>query len=60
MYSLRRSFATTLLRNEIVETKAAQLMGHIKGQTMSYQRYASGHLIKKLKETIDTISLDEE
>ena len=56
LYSLRHSFATHLIANEVKAEVVSELMGHAhKSMTMS--RYAKGFPIKLLQEAVESLSL---
>jgi len=52
-HSLRGMFATALQRAGVEELKAAALLGHERGSTMSYGYYSTGYQRKQLKEAYD-------
>lgn len=55
LYSLRHSFATYLKQKGIEESIVAELMGHSRGTTLSYTRYAGAFPLITLKEYIDKL-----
>lgn len=55
LYSLRHSFATYLKRKGIEENIVAELMGHSRGTTLSYTRYAGDSSLSILKENINKL-----
>ena len=59
LYSLRHNFITKLRNNGIPESFAAEIVGHKKGETMSYSRYAAPDQVQKLHEIINTIKYDD-
>ena len=58
LYSLRHNFETELRNNGVPESFAAEIVGHKKGETMSYSRYAAPDQVQKLHEIINTIKYD--
>lgn len=55
LHSLRHSFATKLYQNGVNENIANELLGHSKGKTMSYNRYADGSDISELSSVVNMI-----
>jgi integrase len=56
VYSLRHSMATKLLNANVEELKINEILGHLKGNSMSVNRYASGFDISILREAINKVS----
>lgn len=54
LYSLRHTFATTLIANSVQPEVVSELMGHAHS-TMTMNRYVKGFPIKVLKEAIDKL-----
>jgi len=54
LYSLRHTFATTLIAKGIQPEVVSELMGHAHS-TMTMNRYVKGYPIKVLKEAIDKL-----
>lgn len=55
-YSLRHSFATDLINNNIDSNVVSELMGH-SHNTMTLSRYSKGYSVHKLFESISSLSL---
>ncbi len=55
LYSLRHSFATYLKEAMVVESLTAELMGHSRGKTMSYGRYAGSYSLEIMRDTINKL-----
>jgi len=54
LYSLRHTFATTLIQRGADASVVSELMGH-SHTTMTLSRYSTGFSIKQLKEVIETL-----
>lgn len=54
LYSLRHSFATSLISNDVRPEVVSELMGHAHS-TMTMNRYVKGYPIEVLKEAIDCL-----
>ena len=52
-HSFRVMFATAMQRSEVPELKAAAILGHKRGNTMSYGYYSDGYTLPQLKEAYD-------
>nr|WP_211245047.1 tyrosine-type recombinase/integrase [Thalassotalea mangrovi] len=52
-HSFRAMFSTALQRAEVNELKAAALVGHARGKTMTYGYYSRGYELEQLKEAYD-------
>jgi integrase len=52
-HSFRVMFATAMQRSEVSELKAAAILGHKRGSTMSYGYYSDGYTLVQLKEAYD-------
>jgi hypothetical protein len=52
---LRHTFETALRDARANQSEAAELAGHSKGETMSFDRYAKTGLLPNLKETIEML-----
>lgn len=52
-HSFRVMFATAMQRAEVPELKAAAILGHKRGNTMSYGYYSDGYTLVQLKEAYD-------
>lgn len=59
LYSLRHSFATYLKQAMVEESLTAELMGHARGKTMSYGRYAGSYELKILKDTVNKLEINK-
>jgi integrase len=55
LHSLRHSFSTFLKRANVSESYVAELMGHSRGSTMSFGRYAGNFALGELKNIIDLL-----
>lgn len=49
-HSFRVMFATAMQRSGVIEGKAAAILGHERGTTMSYDYYSDGYLLPQLQE----------
>ncbi|WP_206483270.1 tyrosine-type recombinase/integrase [Thalassotalea sp. G2M2-11] len=52
-HSFRVMFATAMQQAEVEELKAAAIIGHKRGNTMTYGYYSKGYELKQLKEAYD-------
>lgn len=57
-HSMRHSFATSLLRHDVPENLANELMGHSFGKTMSYSTYGHGSQFEILRNTINKVNYE--
>jgi len=46
-------FSTAMQRAEVAELKAAAILGHKRGSTMTYGYYSDGYTLPQLKEAYD-------
>lgn len=58
LHSFRHTVATQLQQADVAETVTAQLLGHSRGETLSYTHYGKGALLAKLKASIDMITYE--
>lgn len=58
LHSFRHTVATQLQQADIAETVTAQLLGHSRGEALSYTHYGKGADLIKLKSAIDLIGFD--
>ncbi len=58
LHSFRHTVATQLQQADIAETVTAQLLGHSRGETLSYTHYGKGSDLIKLKSAIDLITYE--
>lgn len=52
-HSFRKMFSTAIQRSEVAELKAAAILGHKRGDTMTYGYYSDGYTLPQLKEAYD-------
>ncbi|PSW41709.1 tyrosine-type recombinase/integrase [Photobacterium leiognathi] len=52
-HSFRVMFSTAMQRSEVIELKAAAILGHARGNTMTYGYYSDGYTLPQLKEAYD-------
>jgi integrase len=52
-HSFRVMFSTAMQRSEVIELKAAAILGHARGNTMTYGYYSDGYRLPQLKEAYD-------
>ncbi|MEZ9595722.1 tyrosine-type recombinase/integrase [Shewanella sp. 10N.261.52.F9] len=52
-HSFRVMFATAMQQAEVSELKAAAMLGHKRGNTMTYAYYSRGYELQQLKEAYD-------
>jgi integrase len=53
LHSFRVMFSTAMQRAEVIELKAAAILGHSRGNTMTYGYYSDGYTLPQLKEAYD-------
>jgi integrase len=53
LHSFRVMFSTAMQRAEVIELKAAAILGHKRGNTMTYGYYSDGYTLPQLKEVYD-------
>jgi hypothetical protein len=46
-------FSTAMQRSEVIELKAAAILGHARGNTMTYGYYSDGYTLPQLKDAYD-------
>jgi integrase len=52
-HSFRVMFSTAMQRSEVIELKAAAIVGHSRGNTMTYGYYSDGYTLVQLKAAYD-------
>jgi len=52
-HSFRVMFSTAMQRAEVIELKAAAILGHKRGETLTYDYYSDGYALPVLKEAYD-------
>ena len=52
-HSFRVMFSTAMQRAEVIELKASAILGHKRGNTMTYGYYSDGYTLAILKEAYD-------
>lgn len=46
-------FSTAMQRSGVIELKAAAILGHARGTTMTFRYYSDGYTLPQLKEAYD-------
>lgn len=52
-HSFRVMFSTAMQRSEVIELKTAAILGHARGNTMTYGYYSDSYTLPQLKEAYD-------
>jgi len=55
-HGLRHAIATKLRDADVSESRVAELLGHERGLTLSFTRYAKTGNVEKLREAIEKVS----